>query len=310
MRRLVGLVVALVVCVPATAMATELDDLLRHSQEATYSAEQTISCSTPDGVRDAIVRITQTGKDLKLSSNVSSDVEIASGSGNWSLWQGGGLVAEAAVGGSSAEEKEVPLYTVEGERALEYLGRDATTYVLSRGGEARAELIIDDETGAVVEAVTYSGDGAVYCERRFISLDTDITGDTLLDASEAPDSTEPVEVETTTLPDSVEGFDRVDEYEDETGLRFAYYSDGFFSFAVFETPAPVELADAIAVDLESGRYHRLFTAGQVTYVWETRAGGMALVGDLPPDLHPAVLAALPGPEDPGFFGRFWREIFG
>jgi hypothetical protein len=162
----------------------------------------------------------------------------------------------------------------------------------------------------VVEAVTYSDDGAVYCERRFISLDTEITADTMLDSSERPESTEPVEVETTTLPDTVEGFDRVDEYEDETGLRFAYYSDGFFSFAVFETPAPVELADATVVDLESGRYARLFTAGQVTYVWETRGGGMALVGDLPPDLHPAVLGAMPAPEDPGFFGRFWREIFG
>ena len=54
----------------------------------------------------------------------------------------------------------------------------------------------------------------------------------------------------------------------------------------------------------------LFTAGQVTYAWETREAGMALVGDLPPDLHEAVLAAMPHPEDPGLFRRWWRALFG
>ena len=39
-------------------------------------------------------------------------------------------------------------------------------------------------------------------------------------------------------------------------------------------------------------------------------GGMALVGDLPPDLHEAVLSEMPHPEDPGFFRRWWRSLFG
>jgi hypothetical protein len=102
----------------------------------------------------------------------------------------------------------------------------------------------------------------------------------------------------------------LDQYVDDDGLKFSYYSDGFFSFALFETPVPVSLPDATEVELETGLYRRSFAAGQVTYVWETRDGGAALVGDLPPDLHDSVLAEMPLPHDPGFFRRVWRSLFG
>ena len=44
--------------------------------------------------------------------------------------------------------------------------------------------------------------------------------------------------------------------------------------------------------------------------WDMWQSGMALVGDLPPDLHEAVLSEMPHPEDPGFFRRWWRSLFG
>jgi hypothetical protein len=37
---------------------------------------------------------------------------------------------------------------------------------------------------------------------------------------------------------------------------------------------------------------------------------MALVGDLPPDMHQTVLSGLPAPADPGLFRRLWRNLFG
>ncbi|HET9260876.1 MAG TPA: hypothetical protein VFP42_12195 [Acidimicrobiia bacterium] len=308
MRAALVLVVAALALVPATgALAADLDELLDRGKEATYSAEQTISCSTPDGVRDAVVRITQSDGELTVTSNVTDDVEVASGAGTWTMTQGGGLVAEAAVEAGEGDETE-PLYTVEDEHAVEYLGRAAMSYLLIRDGEPRGELTFDDETGALVEAVSFTIDGEVYCERRFISLQTDVdlaAGD---DSTEMSGTQPPVAA--STLPEVVAGFDLLDQYEDEDGLRFAYYSDGFFSFAIFETPAAVALPEATVVELGSGVYQRAFTAGQVTYVWETRNGGMALVGDLPPDLHPDVLAEMPAPESPGFLRRWWRNLFG
>ncbi|HEX6220189.1 MAG TPA: hypothetical protein VF115_03755 [Acidimicrobiia bacterium] len=311
MRRLTVLV-ALLALLPATAAwGAELDELLIRGNEANYSAEQTISCSTPDGVRDAVVRITQMDGELRVSSSVTDEVEVAAGGGTWSVRRGDGLVAETAVD-AGENEKSDPLYTVDEERAVEYLGRAAMSYLLIRDGQARGELTFDSETGALVEAITFTLDGNVYCERRFISLDTEIEGAPALDTETAAqtDGTPPVAVEESNLPADVSGFELLDQYEDEDGLRFAYYSDGFFSFALFETPTPVELPEATSVQLESGEYARAFTAGQVTYVWETVSGGMALVGDLPPDLHEGVLAEMPHPQDPGFFRRWWRSLFG
>lgn len=307
MKRLVGLVVALSLLPATAAWATDLDGLLLRGQEAAYSAEQTISCSTPDGVRDAVVRITQAGGELHVSASVTDDVEVASGSGVWSMRRGDGVVAQAAVGAGAKEATE-PLYTVAEERAVEYLGRAAMSYLLIRDGQPRGELTFDDETGALVEAVTFTVDGDIYCERRFISLNTDV-GDSS-DVSQPAQGTPPVSAVESNLPDQVAGFELLDQYEDEDGIRFAYYSDGFFSFALFETPSAVELPDARAVEFGNDTYLRVFTAGQVTYVWETDSGGMALVGDLPPDMHEEVLSAMPPPDDPGFFKRWWRSLFG
>jgi hypothetical protein len=306
MRRLVSLVAVLVVIPATTAAGAELDELLERGKEASYSAEQIISCSTPDGVRDALVKIEQVDDELQLTSNATDDVEVNAGAGGWTITSDGGLVAQASVAGGEPAGDE--LYVVEEEGAVEYLGRVAMAYLLIRDGEPRAELTIDDETGVVVKAVTLTIDNDVYCERRFVSLDTEppVIDKKSVDGVDTP----PTLVETSSLPEEVSGFDLLDQYEDESGIRFAYYSDGFFSFALFETPTAVAVPDSTPVELASGDYLRVFTAGQVTYVWETRDSGMALVGDLPPDLHEAVLAEMPHPEDPGLFRRWWRALFG
>jgi hypothetical protein len=305
-RRLIALVVLITIVPAGVAFGAELDELLSESQAASYSAEQIISCSTPDGERDALVRIEQVGDELRVTSSVSDDVEVISGSGQWTLTRGEEQVVHANV--DSGEATAEDLYTVEELGAVEYLGRAAMAYLLIREGEPRAELVIDEETGAVVEAVTLTIGNEVYCERRFVSLDTDppeITEPTA-EAAETP----PTLIETSTLPEEVGGFELLDQYVDEDGVRFAYYSDGFFSFAVFETPTAVALPGAELVEFASGRYSRIFTAGQVTYVWETLDHGVALVGDLPPDMHEAVLAEMPHPQDPGLFRRWWRALFG
>jgi hypothetical protein len=306
MRRLVAFVAALVV-VPATAVfGAEIDELLERGQDASYSAEQIISCTTPDGVRDALVRIEQVGDELQLTSNTTEDVEVTAGAGGWTITDDGGLVAQASVDGGQTPGDE--LYVVEEEGAVEYLGRVAMAYLLIRDGEPRAELTIDDDTGVVVKAVAFTIDGDIYCERRFVSLDTKPP---VIDKKSVEDvDNPPTLVETSSLPESVAGFELLDQYEDESGVRFAYYSDGFFSFALFETPTVVNVPDFTPVEFESGDYLRVFTAGQVTYVWETRESGMALVGDLPPDLHESILAEMPHPEDPGLFRRWWRALFG
>ena len=295
MKRLVALVAALVVVPASVATAADLDELLERSRGASYSAEQIISCNTPEGLREGLVRIAQDGSDIWVGSTA--------GSGEWTLLRGGDNATSAAAGSRD------PLFVVEDESASLFLGRSAITYDLVRDGMLRAEIVFDQRTGALVEATTFLDDGSTYCQRRFVSFDPTPPGldSGELDESEALHGLEDVD---TALPGVIAGFDRLDLYLDDDGSTFAYYSDGFFSFAVFETPTTVALPDGVAIDLDGSVYQRSFTAGQATYVWETSVGGMAFVGDLPPDLHEAVLAALPESETPSIFRRLWRSLFG
>ena len=112
------------------------------------------------------------------------------------------------------------------------------------------------------------------------------------------------------LPENIGDFALLDAYVDDAGLTFGYYSDGFFSFAVFESPVEIVLDGGVDHLVEGHRYLREFSPGQVTYTWPVQGGGMALIGDLPPDMHDQVLGELPSPYDAGFFRRLWRNLFG
>ena len=239
---------------------------------------------------------------------MSPDVEVASGFGGWSLAWDGDVVSSANVEGTG--EAPEPNYEVDEGTSTEYLGREATMYrMMTTDGVVRAELVFDLEAGALLRVVTFNGDGSVFCERRFVTYDPGTPPATEL--ASASGVAEPAEAGVeSTLPETLDGFERLDVYRDDEGFVFAYYSDGFFSFAVFLTPAIVAAGDGSVVAFGDRNYVRSFGAGQVTYAWETRSGGMALVGDLPPDMHESVLSGLPAPQDPGLLRRVWRNLFG
>jgi hypothetical protein len=290
----------------SAALATDLDQILEESKEASYGAEQVITCSTPDGARNAVVELSQASGELHIGAPVAPDVEVASGFGGWSLVRDGDVVNSATV--DDAGETPDPLYSVDDGTPTDYLGREAMMYRMTGDGVVRAELVVDAEAGALLRVVTFNADGSVFCERRFVTFDPDPPAQ--------PDTKSGAEVEAsemgveTDLPETLGGFQRLDVYRDDEGILFAYYSDGFFSFAVFQTPALVTVEGGSKVTVGDGAYTRSFGPGQVTYAWETPAGAMALVGDLPPDMHQAVLDGLPAAQDPGLWQKLWRNLFG
>ncbi len=142
MKRLVAFVLFFAM-VPATAaLGSDLDELLNRGHEASYTAEQIISCSTPDGLRDALVRIDQVGGELRVTSSMTDEVEVISGAGGWTLKKEDGEVVQSNI--TRGDAPEDPIYTVEEEGSVQYLGRAAMAYLLIRDGERRAELVIDD----------------------------------------------------------------------------------------------------------------------------------------------------------------------
>ncbi len=307
MRALVVILTGMLVVVPtSSALAADLSELLEESGEASYTAEQLITCLTPDGSRDAVIDISQSGGEMHVGAGADPAVEVASGDGGWTLVRGGAVVSSVNISGTDSEAG--PKYTVDDGAATEYLGRSAVLYRMTDGTTLRAELVLDDEAGALLRVATYTSDGEVYCERRFISFEPgapDPGQDEV--ASEASSSETVVDSD---LPETLGGFERLDVYGDDAGFVFGYYSDGFFSFAVFETPTVVALDESSVTTVSDRAYSRSFAPGQVSYAWETLSGGMALVGDLPPDMHESVLSGLPVPTDPGILRRLWRSLFG
>lgn len=298
---------AALVLVPALAApAATWEELLERGRQAAYSGEQMISCDTPDGYRGIIAQIRQSGASVSVSSPIAGG-EVATGSGSWAMTRDGGVVEEARLSGS-ARVVEFD-YEVEDDGKHWFLGRQASGYRLVREGVVRADILIDDETGVMVKVASFDDQGRQYCLRRFVSFDAtdpDLGAVPPVDA----EGMTLVEGEPLDLPLEVSGFTLLDRYVDSHGVELAYYSDGFFSFALFKAPVRVELAGGVEHHDGSYRYLRDYAAGQVTYVWQVRGTGYALVGDLPPDLHAAVLATLPRPAELGFFHRMWRNLFG
>jgi hypothetical protein len=309
MKRL--LVLVLVMMVPqSVALAVDLDELLEESRSASYSAEQLISCSTPDGTRDALIELEQRGGEVRYGGKSASGPQVWSGFGGWVVQADGSVVDSATVTGEEPVEDESldpDTYTVEETEEVSYLGRTSTRYILLDGDLPRAELVVDMETGVLLVVTTFDGDGEPYCERRFVAFDAQTPE---WETSE-PRSGEELAVSSTShLPEAIGDFNLLDAYLDEAGLTFGYYSDGFFSFAVFESSVEIVLDGGVDHLVEGNSYLRQFTPGQVTYTWPVQGGGMALIGDLPPDMHDQVLENLPSPYDAGFFRRLWRNLFG
>lgn len=305
MRKLVAAVVTILM-LPATAMAADLGELLDASRDASYSAEQLITCDTPDGVRDVLIDLEQRGGEIRYGNRSEDEPLIWSGDGGWSSPSGGSRI-ETSSTTPTDDVSTAGSYRVDDGSDTVYLGRASTRYLLTSENINRAELIVDNEFGVFLSVTTYNADGATYCERRFVSFDP-----TPPDWNkEPPPEGQAIDpTAETLLPAQLGDFALVDVFSDDTGLSFAYYSDGFFSFAVFQSPIPIEASGSVAYETADGAYQREFAPGQVTFTWTVGSAGMALIGDLPPDLHAEILAGLDAPHDPGFFNRLWRSIFG
>ena len=312
MRR-TSLLLALVLLTPAIT-AADLSTYLERSSTAQFQGEQVVTCSTPDGVRDAVLEIISRGGELVVTSPVGEGQFLSAGYGVLAVAAPDGSVRATEV--ASATDGPGPsLYGIDRASPGMYLGRPTETILVERQGELRAQMTFDAATGALLRSVVFDGDQRVYCDARMVSFDTNVDS-----AASPPPASGEVRVLQTTdsfdaraLPDEVEGFRRLDQYAYDDSSVLAYYSDGFFAFTVLHSRRPVTLQTSeplTEVEADGGSYQRLYGPGTALYVWESRLGGLAMFGDLPPDLQERVLAGLPRPGKPSFFIRWWRRLFG
>lgn len=308
MRQLIAMVAAFMLLPSSVGLAADLEELLEESRTASYSAEQLIVCDTPDGSRDALIQLQQRSGEVRYYGKSDSTAEVWTGYGNWVIESDGSVKESTELDEDEAQTAIGQRYELGPSASTLYLGRRADRYRLIDGDVARAELVIDRATGVLLSVVTFDDSGSVYCERNFVSFNPTEPSWNAVESS--AESGHLVRSHDSDLPEELAGFMRLDVYVDDAGLDFAYYSDGFFSFAVFESEIDIVLDDAVTSEVGGHVYQRAFSPGQVTYTWPVRTGGMALIGDLPPDMHADVLDDLPTPYDAGFFRRLWRSLFG
>ncbi len=296
-RALVLGLIGLVILVPSAVFAQDLGGLLEDAQNAEFEGEQVISCITPDGPRDVIVKIQQSDGLVRISPVGGGEAVAGAG---------------ATVPDFSNESGEiVGSYEARLKQQTLFLGRAATEYeVFDASGFRRAKMVFDHPTGALMLSEIYNSDGAVYCVTRMIAFSPGASIESSWASTGSPSLV--IEESERRFPEAVAGFELRAEFVWEDGGVLGYFSDGLFSFTLLASERPVTLAagDVSRVQTDAGDYLRWYGAGQVMYVWEASDGGYALLGDLPVDLQQSVLDELPAPWQPSLFRRILRNWFG
>ena len=233
MRRsvLLLLVLGLVVpALPATAQTADLSDYFSRAAKAEYSGDQVLTCRTPVGLRDSAARVAQKAGKIYVTAGVDGAPTISAGAG---------LLAASGPGGAAKSIQIVAAteppsgYKIAGVEAVTYLDREASRVSLSTGGKARVRMTFDDATGALLRSETLNGDGSVYCTTRLTSFNPESPDVRVANEENLRKISRVSDFADTTFPARLGGFRRLDVYGWNEVGQMAYYSDGFFAFALY-----------------------------------------------------------------------------
>lgn len=303
---MVGVATALAVVIGAApAAATDLEDYLEAAAAAEYTGRRIIITMWDGESQAGIYGVT----------HVSDMTVIGTG-------EGGSLVGSGKVAGGADDAVMVPewsqyaandRYTTTEPVATVRLGRVAEMVEVLEDGRLRARFTFDALTKVPLATEVFDGEGALF--RYSAMLDFDPKPELSYADMEAMGDVYDVmfPVDGSSLPHDAAGYIRADTYAAPDDTVQSFYTDGLFSFSLFEVDAAARLErfeDATSVDLNDSSYRRFITPTEMWITWQVGDVSYVLVGDLPPDHLAEVLGALPEPSEPGLLKRLWRGIFG
>jgi hypothetical protein len=290
-----------VAAAPAAALDS-LEDYLAEAQNAEYAGRRIVVASwqgeaeigTFEVTRAREVTVLGDGGTQVASGRVTAD-DVAVAVLQWSRSQ----LADR--------------YTVVEAGPVERLGRSSHSIDVYEGDLLRAALVFDDATGAPLLTEMFDASGERY--RFSAMLEFDDRPNLVYSSIGTPGRDYEVMVpsDDSRLPGEVAGYLRTDIYGTTDAWVQTFYSDGLFSFSVFEAAGSMrlgEFGDAGTFRAEGVDYELLVRPTEVWVTWRGQDATYVLVGDLPPDHLEDVLEALPSPDRPGLFKRLWRGLFG
>jgi hypothetical protein len=288
----------------ATARADdELDDYLSRAADADYQGTAVV-VSSWHGVRAAtVVDIAKSGSTLVVDSGAGA-VTIT---GDGSAHDAGGTVRMSEWSSAGTSDR----YRVAEGRPVVVIGRPAVELEITEGDVTRAVMVVDEETGATLSTTVFGADGVVFRESAYTSFDG--AGAGIGNGDAGPGYTMLLRTPDSELPHDLAGYLLVDAYRDASGVSQAYFSDGLFSFSVFELDESDRLAGAdgdVELDVDGSTYRVVVEPTRLSVTWRAESGDFLLVGDLPPDHLEDVLGELPAPGSDGLLRRVWQSLFG
>ncbi|OFW67082.1 MAG: hypothetical protein A2Z12_04130 [Actinobacteria bacterium RBG_16_68_21] len=215
--------------------------------------------------------------------------------------------------GEAADWVLADRYTLGAPMPTTRLGRPASELMVFEDGTPRLRLIVDDASRVPLLTEVLDGDGRVFRVATLIDFAPEQPAAPARPQSYGSHHMVMPMAEYSGLPGILAGYRLTDTYGDPNGIVQGYYSDGLFSFSVFESKrggTPGAFADAAAFTVDGSAYRRLVTPSYAWVQWHAPDRSYVLVGDLPPDHLAAVLVELPRPGDRGLFVRLWRRLFG
>lgn len=286
---------------PAAAIDT-LEDYLAEAEAAEYSGRRIVMTSWDGDTEVGIYNVTHAG-----DVTVIGDGQTSVSSGKVAAEDGGVAVLDWSRSGLADR------YTVIEVGAVERIGRHARAIDVYEGERLRASLTFDEATGAPLATQMYDADGDVF--RYSAMLDFDDRPNVVYRdiAATGREYDVMVPVADPQRPAELFGYQRTDAYRGADDWMQTFYTDGLFSFSIFEAGRAVtlsEFTDAVTFTTGGNDYSLLVRPTEIWVTWRTGRATMVLVGDLPPGHLENVLAELPDPDKPGFLQRLWRGLFG
>lgn len=288
----------------APAAASDLDEYLEMAEESSFAGRQA-TWSTLDGESAiAIVTVEHAGAMMMVE-----------GAGGEAMIGGGRVFGDSGAvvihGWSAADLSS--RYSVATPESVERLGRDATLLTVLEGDEVRARFWLDDATSAPLGSEVYDGNGVLFRMSSMLDFDSNPTRVYSVLRNGGGDFDVALPSDRSSLPSVADGYECLDVYTGPGDAIQAFFTDGLFSFSVFEIEGHVDtdpFSAGTTVDINGSEYLRLLAPSEIWVVWRSGSMSYVLVGDLPPDHLAAVLDVLPRPDRAGLLQRLWNGLFG
>lgn len=293
-----------VAAVPASA--NDLSDYLGEADRAVYSGQRLVRTAWDGIERIGLVEVEHAGGMTILGSG---DGRAMVGRGKMHPMGGEGAVAFLRGSVHHGDDR----YTVV-ERGTTYrVGREAEALDVMEGDVLRMQLIVDRETAAPLATRVFDDVRKPFRETAMVEFVPRVAG---VLSSEGDDAEYDVMMPSdgSRLSETAAHYELADVYGAPGGARHSFYTDGLFSFSVFDRDGAVDV-ESMAVGsspyvVDGSEYRRLITPSEVWVLWTSGDHTFALVGDLPPDHLEDVLDDLPPPQRRNWFARTWRRLFG